>query len=217
MRVEKRLKSDSGAAVTILGLALTALILLMACFMIDFVKNGQIKNDYTGAAQRATQAALINQNGVGGLTSIDSANSLIKEYMLETRGYAFNDDKRMINQKQTTDTGAFRNTGCSMDSENSYPIIKIFYDTGRHNASYLKEHQSEFPHFTSVHGARITSNSDETTFDTHKYRTITAFVTDVSDNYFFGMFSKGQACQVYNINVSSMATKSDDFQNAGNE
>lgn len=223
LKLRKRFKDESGGATMVLGLALFALSLVIAGFIIDFTKNTQIKNDYINVGQRATQAALIYQNAVGGLQGTSSANGLINEYMLETRGatkYGVTQaGNGSTNNMQTQDTAAFRKSTCARSSE--YPKISIFYDTGRHTPDYVIAHQDSFPHATSIGGAQIangngTNQLDDNAFASAKYKTITANIQDISDNYFYGMTSAGNNCQIYNVTVSSISSNSNDFQTGGN-
>lgn len=202
MKLRKKMQSDDGAAVTILALALLVLFLFISVFMVDFVKNSQIKSDYTEIGSRATEAALIHQNGVGGLLPDESAQAFVKEYMIQSRGQ--DPTTGAIATNQTVDTAAFRNNGCSTNAK--YPIIKLTYNTKRTSSA----NETGLPTATSSGGSApvFTNVSNLTnTFAEKKYRVISAEITDVSDNFFYGMF--GQPCQEYTIKVSSVAVHSD--------
>lgn len=223
LRFIKRLKDESGGATMVLGLALLALTLLIAGFVIDFSKNTQIKNDYANVGQRATQAALIYQNAVGGLQGSNSANGLINEYMLETRGHTYAGvtlpGNGYSNPSQTEDTSVYRKSQCAKSP--LYPKISIYYDTGRHTADYVLQHKDSFPHVTSIGGrpvqAGLGSNQlNDDVFAASKYKTITAEITDISDNYFYGMANSNNNCQMYHVTVSSISSNSNDFETGGN-
>ena len=183
--------------------------------MIDFVKNTEIKNNYTEIGQRATQSALIEQNGVGGLLGTQSANQLIDEYMLQTRGHTING---VTNKTQTRDSAGFRQSSCARDTNTQYPKITISYDSGLHTPAdvNLLAKNGKVPTVTTYKGNHVPNGAlNPQTFASTPYRTITAQIQDVSDNYFGGFI--GQPCQVYNISVSSVSTNSDDLNsNSGN-
>lgn len=197
-RLKEKTRSDNGAAVTILALALLVLFLFISVFMVDFVKNTQIKNDYQQIGQRAAEAAEIKQTGIGGLSPYESANTFVSEYMLGSRGY--DPASGTENYNQTTDTAAFRKNSCSQG--NQYPKITLTYNTGRTTAA---TNTKDLPTATSVGGETPTfvGNVSIEQFTNAKYKVISAKITDASDNYFYGMF--GHPCQIYTFNVSSVA------------
>lgn len=96
----KRLKSDTGNAVTILGLASILLIAAMGSLVFDFSKNVQLKSAYENAAQNAAQSAIIYIHPHGGLSS-KSVETAFERYKENRKvivgdspfGYAGNKDK----------------------------------------------------------------------------------------------------------------------------
>lgn len=211
MKIRDRFKSDRGAAVTILALALFILLMMVSVFALDFVKNQQLKQDYTTIAQTSAQASLLEQNGVGGLTYKATADALIDEYMMQSRGKTI-DGK--TNGGQTVDTAGFRKQPCSLKNAKGveYPQITIYYGRGRDTE--MKE--SKIHTETSIGGQHVAFNPTmEAQMSNQTYTTITAHIVDVSDNYFYGAF--GHPCQEYDVVVSSVATKADDYHTAGDE
>lgn len=213
LKLKQRLKDQSGGATIILGFALFVLLVFMAGFFIDFAKNVQIRNSYVDAGQRSTQAALIYQNDVGGLTK-DSANGLINEYMLQTRGHT-NTENTDVNTKdlnnaeanpaQTRDTSHYMG---NCNANNMYPIITLRYTTGGSNPTATSQS------VTSYGGRNISQNvvNDGTA---NNYNTIQADITDVSSNFFLGMVGLHH-CQTYHVGVSAKASNSNEYQQHGN-
>lgn len=189
---KKRIQSDNGAYVTIIGIAVIVLILLMAIFIVDASKNLYIKNQYYQAAQRATQTAIKDQDMIGGLKK-SAMNHLIDEYKIQT-GRAKDDTGASL------ETGAFRGS-CSNGKD--YPKIKIYYDNKK------RDNRGGTLIYTSVGFSKMPINAqDEAKFRTNQYNTIGIEVEDVAQNFFLGMF--GNNCSVIKTKASATISSSHD-------
>lgn len=203
-KIKKRLKSNRGNAILIMGLAIFGLILLMSIFFVDLSKNIYVRNNYTQMAQRATQTALKQQNSIGGLTP-KAAEAVIKEYLEER------EPKQLCSSTQggsgqvpcqTVETKAFRSI-CE-DKFPNYPEIEVSFSTERDNKDKSSEGDSFGVTFTSK-GKTIpeVTEAQKRLFYRNQYRTIRVKVKDFGDNYFFSMF--GKQCTVYNVQTSAIS------------
>ena len=181
MTIKEKLTSDRGDSTIILGLASIILVIFMAIFIVDIAKSIYIKNIYVGFAQKATLAAVKEQDAIGGL-SYTSAEKLINEYMTNRTGGG-----------NTGDTQAHR-SNCELSG--NYPKITITYDKTRQIGSSSKKYYSENGNIPNI------PNSNK--FFLNKYKAIQVDIVDVTDNYFSGIF--GRPCSEMNITTSAIAT-----------
>ena len=56
--IKRRIQSEDGKAITIMGISLIVLVLLMGIFIVDFSKAVYIKNLYSSFALKAAQTAV---------------------------------------------------------------------------------------------------------------------------------------------------------------
>lgn len=75
-RIYKRVKSDSGDAVIVLGIMLMIVTIVIGGMLLDISKAFQLKSSYIEAAQKAAQAAIRYQNSEGFLEAEAAAEAL---------------------------------------------------------------------------------------------------------------------------------------------
>ena len=194
----KRFKEDKGASVTLFGLAILVLILLLATFIVDFSKTMYIKNLYSMYAQKSTQTAIKQQDSIGGLLP-SSAEVVVSEYMALRNGRS---DDNIYNTQEARNV--VRN-GNSCTLKGNYPHFTIKYDTlrdvGASSASY------------SSQGGTVPFISDAPAFYQKQYKAVEVQITDVTDNYFGGIF--GRKCQELHITVSAITSGHYDEEDLG--
>lgn len=191
----KRLKKDNGAAVTILGVACIAVILLVAVFIVDFTKARYVSNLYKGYAQTATQTAIREQDGIGGLKP-SSVQVLIDEYMLQRKGA----DK----YNTLEDNSSFTKICMNKYDGGGFPRIKITFDTDRGKGA--KGSLS-----VSSRGGVVPSVPSAVTFYKNKYKTIQVDIEDVTYMPFNDIF--GEPCQIIQITKSAITSGHFDAEN----
>lgn len=183
----KRIKNDRGDSTMILGLSTLILVLLLSIFIVDYAKNIYIKNLYVSFAQKAAYTAVKEQDAIGGLAP-SSADKLVSEYMTNrNRGH------------NTSDTAAHR-TSCELSG--SYPKISISYGKTRKVGS-------ESTTYSSING-QVPYIPNKNNFFMNKYKAIQVQITDVTDNYFAGIF--GRPCSELTITTSAIATSQHDAE-----
>lgn len=183
--MRSRVKTDKGNAVVIWGIFILIMILVCAVLIVDLAKAMYVKNVYSSYARKAVQTAVKEQDYVGGL-KFESAQKVIDEYMIQRNG-----------GKNTREAAAF-SSNC--DKTGKYPIIEIRYDNKR-----AKDAIS--PVYTSVNGSKV-SIPKLNDFFKSQYNTIEVNITDVTDNYFMGIF--GVPCGEIHIRASGITAASSD-------
>lgn len=78
-KIRKRVKSNSGLAITIFSMWVLAVLCLTGIFLIDISKNVVLRNWQQHITEQAAKTATKNQTGNGGLTA-NSQESFLKEY-----------------------------------------------------------------------------------------------------------------------------------------
>lgn len=78
-KIRKRVKSNSGLAVTVFGMWVLAVLCLTGIFLIDISKNVVLRNWQQHITEQAAKTATKNQTGNGGL-NIYSASAFTTEY-----------------------------------------------------------------------------------------------------------------------------------------
>lgn len=191
--MRRKINSDSGAGMTVFGIAILMLILLLGIFIVDVGKNIYIKNQYVLAAQRATQTAVKDQDIIGGLR-LASANTVINEYKIQTG--------KAIDSGRGTLGGSVYRGRCSEIKGKSYPIMEIYYDGAR--ATKGGTHKFTSRNFRNMNITRF----DESNFRAHGYSVVGVKVTDVIGNHFLSMF--GMPCSEVVISSSAIISSSFD-------
>lgn len=187
---KKRRKSDQGAAITLVSIFLIVLIFFLAMFIVDIGKSIYIQKTLTRYAQIAAETAIKHQNNLGGLSS-DAADALRQEYMIRRNPE--------LDPSGTTGTGRMMSR-CERNTD--YPIISVRFDTGRNRGNS----SGASPTYTSYRGEPI--DLGQQSFSGEDYNAITAQITDVSDNYFFGLL--GLPCQVLKVKATAVAASAYD-------
>ena len=189
--MKNRLKRDSANSIVIMGMAIFLLILLLSIFAIDYTKSVYMKNAYQTMAQNATATAIKEQNTTGGLkhTAVQAA---IEEYMRQRSPEA-------AGGLGTKETESFRTNECLQGT--SYPHIEIQFDNGRTVGTRWVS-----PVYVSENGQ--IPNVPVAEFADNKYKVINMRVTDVADNYFWGMFT-GRCYNEVTVETSSVIINAD--------
>lgn len=179
--MKERIKKDKGNSVIVLGIFVVGMILISAVLIVDLGKSMYIKNLYSSFARKAVQTAVKEQDHVGGLKP-ESASKMISEYMIQRNGNV-----------NTRDAQSHFST---CDTLGKYPIVEITYDSKRQKDAVSVTYES-------ISGAEpyIPKKND---FFKNSYNTIEVNITDVTDNYFFGIF--GKPCAEIHLRASGITT-----------
>lgn len=205
-RLTKRIKSDEGNAVLLMGLAIFGLVLLLGIFFVDVSKNITIVNSYSQYAQRATQAGLRRQDNVGNLMP-EAVKATFDEYLHERNSSSrklagqtttFSDGQ---NIQQSGGTAPFRRS-CSIKYGKD-PVMKVRMSTDREPNKGTKS--VTFTYRDGVITPPISNYYDD--FYRNSYKTIILEVQDYGDNYFFSLF--GQPCSEYNVQATGVSIYGD--------
>ena len=78
-KIKRRIKSNSGLAVTVFGMWVLAVLCLTGIFLIDISKNVVLRNWQQHITEQAAKTATKSQTGKGGLTAL-SMDNFLKEY-----------------------------------------------------------------------------------------------------------------------------------------
>lgn len=187
----KKIKSDKGATMSIIYIALFGMILFLAIFIVDYMKMYYIKSLMRRNAQTATQTAIKEQNRIGGLKP-SAVEKVVEEYMKQRNGNG--------QIKQTREVSAFTR---NCDVNNEYPKITVTLDSRRAVASKSMPYYSE-------HGAKP-SIPDAGTFYAKKYVVVQTEIEDIVYRDFGSVF--GNHCQLVKMVSSAITTGHFDAEN----
>lgn len=191
--LRKKIKSDSGASITIMGFALILLILLCGIMIIDVSKNVYLSSILTRNVQMAAQTSIKQQLGNGAL-KLTSVNNAISEYV------------KLRNGEEGTKSFKAFSTHCDTSQ---YPKIQITLKSGRNN-------KSRSISYISIDGKEIIfSPTTIQGFNTNQkvltdrglvpINTIEITVEDIVDNYFINLFGGGQ-CSIIKARGSAITS-----------
>lgn len=191
--IKKRIKDESSASMTILGICALVLLFFFGIFMTDITKNVYLVRQYQVAAQKSTQNAVKDQNAYGGLKP-SAAQKALDEYKIQT---SLDDTDEYETGRSI---GAF-SKNCRPLGD--YPKITVYFDTGRHGRGGKVEYTSK--NFSDM------PKGSEQEFIKKNYRILGMEVVDAVDNMFTGIFTFNEgSCKEVHLSASSIASSSYD-------
>lgn len=192
---KKRLKDESSASLTYIGICAIVLLIFLGIFLVDITKDVYIVRQYQVAAQKATQVGIKEQNAYGGLKP-SAAQKALDEYKIQT---SLKDSDQY---KVGRNIGAF-SKNCRPQGD--YPKVVVYFDTGRHGRGGKVE-------FSSNKFSQMPKGSEQE-FIRKNYRILGMEVVDAVDNMFTGIFTYNKgSCKEIHLSASSIASSSYDSE-----
>lgn len=208
-KVKKRIASDEGNAVLLMGLAIFGLILLLGIFFVDVSKNVSVVNSYTQYAQRATQSGLRRQDTVGNLMP-EAVEATFLEYLNERDS----SERKLAGQttqfrdgeviSQSGGTAPYRKSCALKYGED--PVMKIKLSTDKDPSKGTQS--TTFTYKNGTITPSLAGYYDE--FYRNSYRSINLVVEDYGDNYFFSLF--GAPCAEFKVTATAVSIYGDGGQ-----
>lgn len=192
-KLSHKIKSDEGASVTIMGMAIVLLTIFVGMFMLDLGKNSYLVSIQTRNTQMAAQTAIKEQTGTGGL-KLSAVNEAIDEYMkLRTGTDGTKDYSAFLSRCQTR--GNYPKITIRMSKNRSNNDSGVVYVGSTYNGNKITFAPNAVANWNAVQSKGELRD---------KVKVLEIEVEDSVDNFMLGLI--GQPCSTLRTKASAITS-----------